>query len=127
MGVLQSLPLEESLLVLLNLARPSESDLAEIGKLAALKSLDWLRVFELAKLNAVLPLALCRLKAERKAALMPSDILKEWEAEAALIHKKNVKRSKWAKKLLDAMDKSGVQVIVLNGSMLAEEIYENRS
>lgn len=96
-------------------------------ELAARPQLDWERLFGLAELNAVLPLALAGLRAAELGASMPAELATRWEAKAAPIRERNEKRVAWARKMLEALSQAGVEVIVLKGSMFAEEIYGNRA
>src|SRR4051812_25720709 len=96
-------PAEERLLVLLNLAKPSEGQRAEVRELAKSGSLDWEKLFKLAELNAVIPLALTSLRGAGLETLMPTELLESWEAMAAPIRERNERRVAWAGKFLGAL------------------------
>lgn len=123
----KALTSEERLLVLLNLAKVNATERMEIRRLASSKSMRWSRVLELAELNAVLPLSLARLTAEKCVGRVPTALLEKWKSKAAPIRAKNKLRSKWAHKMLEAMNAASVEMIVLKGSMFADAIYGDRS
>lgn len=120
-------PVEERLLVLLNLAKPGAAQTAEIKSLGGTASLDWEKLFVLSELNAVTPLTLVNLAAAGLLENLPAELLERWEAKAAPIRERNAKRVVWATQVLEALHEAGIEVIVLKGSMFADEIYRDRS
>lgn len=124
----------EKLLILANVAKSAAtansslmSRKAELRAIAADPGLDWQAAFDLARLNAVLPLTLTCLKAEKLASRIPSELLSRWESEVAPIVARGTKRSEWSGRMLQALSDAGIEVIVLKGSLFADVLYGDRT
>ena len=68
-------PVEERLLVLLNLAQAGPAQKVEIKSLGETPNLDWEKLFVLTELNAVTPLTLAGLGSAGLQARMPAELL----------------------------------------------------
>ncbi|WP_067466949.1 nucleotidyltransferase family protein [Nocardia amamiensis] len=114
----------ERLLVHAALAAPTESERAELTELAH-RITDWTAFFELAQLNATVPLVRHSLLAAGVFSLVPPLTRVRFDAVTERIGAANDRRLAGAVDLLRRFDERGVRCVVLKGMLFATEIYHD--
>ncbi|WP_328402453.1 nucleotidyltransferase domain-containing protein [Nocardia sp. NBC_00403] len=114
----------ERLLVHAALAAPSTDERAELAKLAHEIS-DWFEVFELARVNATVPLVQRRLAAEELYHFVPEEVRARFADLIERIAAANYRRLEGALELLRRFDERGVRCVVLKGMLFSSEIYHD--
>ncbi|WP_063040166.1 nucleotidyltransferase domain-containing protein [Nocardia pseudovaccinii] len=114
----------ERLLVHAALADPSRHERAALAKLAH-EITDWAEVFELAELNATVPLVHRRLESEQLYDLVPELVRAHFASVTDHIAAVNDRRLAGARELLRRFDERGVRCVVLKGMLFSAEIYHD--
>ncbi|MFD0360807.1 nucleotidyltransferase family protein [Nocardia sp. GCM10030253] len=114
----------ERLLVHAALAAPTNDERAEMAK-SAHEISDWTEVFELARINATVPLVQRRLAAEDLYHLAPDTIRADFAHITEHIAAVNDRRLTGSLELLRRCDERGVRCVVLKGMLFSSEIYHD--
>ncbi|MEU2040363.1 nucleotidyltransferase domain-containing protein [Nocardia niwae] len=112
----------ERLLVHAALATPTAEERAELVELAH-RVTDWAAFFELAQLNATVPLVRRSLIAAEVYELLPPLVRVRFDAVTERIATANDRRLAGAVRLLRRFDERGVRCVVLKGMLFATEVY----
>jgi hypothetical protein len=116
---------ENQALCLLNLARWSDGAAENEVRRLAQRGLSWEEMGRLAELNAVAPLTLKNVGAAGLTASVPHPVLEAWETATAAVRAAAAARQEHGGRLLAALERAGVETIVLKGSLFAASLYGN--
>ncbi|WP_433733909.1 nucleotidyltransferase domain-containing protein [Nocardia sp. CA-129566] len=114
----------ERLLVHAALADPSPDEQSQLAELAH-EITNWAEVFELAKVNATVPLVQRRLESEDLYELVPELVRRHFASVTDHIAAVNDRRLAGALELLRRFDERGVRCVVLKGMLFSTEIYHD--
>ncbi|WP_280312974.1 nucleotidyltransferase domain-containing protein [Nocardia abscessus] len=114
----------DRLLVHAALATPTEQERAALVELAH-RVTDWAAFFELAQLNATVPLVRRSLIAGEVYPLVSPLVRVRFDAATERIATANDRRLAGAVRLLRRFDERGVRCVVLKGMLFATEIYHD--
>ncbi|MEV4234532.1 MULTISPECIES: nucleotidyltransferase family protein [unclassified Nocardia] len=114
----------ERLLVHAALAEPNQDERAALAQLAH-EITDWSEVFELAELNATVPLVQRRLESEELYDLVPELVRAHFASVTDHIAAVNDRRLAGARELLRRFDERGVRCVVLKGMLFSAQIYHD--
>ncbi|WP_036530197.1 nucleotidyltransferase family protein [Nocardia sp. CNY236] len=114
----------ERLLVHCALAAPSDQERDTVADLAR-RVTDWAGFFELAQLNATVPLVRRALRDAEVYALVPTAVQERFDAVAERIATANDRRLDGAVPLVQRFDDRGVRCVVLKGQLFSLEIYND--
>lgn len=113
---------EERLLILLSYARLDEVEQRQAYELAS-AGLSWERFYELAELNATVPLVHLNLERTELVDHVPGTVLAKMDARVEEIREANESRLRVARQLFERFAAKGIPVVILKGVLFAETIY----